>query len=385
MRLPNNFRTTIHVLLGAMLALPLAPINAEAVAPVAAATAQTAAGPIKDRNVDAPRTQAAPSPRNEAGQAIVDGWPLYRTPRGQAAFNDTMATLRATEMPIPDAMPFRECRLLACKLALPGIGPDGWLPAGRIWISPKDYILLVHSPRLQEGDRYRRRSANSMRYFVFHEFQNSSNNTDPFDTISSHSGSVFVPLYMSKQRVDAYGMRFVAVIQVAPYDVVSVHAMNKGSAGPGMEVAKNTAEPLDPLQAAAGIVVANMITAATPRLAVVNHRGTEGLPMLQVYQRWLALARRRTGATPVTLPFVPAQPKSVATASADLSALILKPGAKLRIAHIAPSPAPAKLAANAPVPRPVEVYTLIEPVRLAVRPPCAKSATASCRTFGPAP
>ena len=28
-----------------------------------------------------------------------------------------------------------------------------------------------------------------MRYFVLHEFHNSTRNTDPFDTISSHSGS----------------------------------------------------------------------------------------------------------------------------------------------------------------------------------------------------
>ena len=88
-----------------------------------------------------------------------------------------------------------------------------------------------------------------MRYFVFHEFLNSTHNTDPYDTISAHSGSVFVPLYMSKQWTDAKGRRFVIVVQVAPYDVVSLHATDKGSAGPGMEVAKNTA---DELRAAAG-------------------------------------------------------------------------------------------------------------------------------------
>ena len=44
---------------------------------------------------------------------------------------------------------------------------------------------------------------------------------------------------MSKQWTDARGRRFVIVVQVAPHDVVSFHATDKGSAGPGMEVAKN--------------------------------------------------------------------------------------------------------------------------------------------------
>jgi hypothetical protein len=95
-----------------------------------------------------------------------------------------------------------------------------------------------------------------MKYFVFHEFQNSSRNTDLYDTISSHKDSVFVPLYMSKPATDAKGRRFVIVLQVAPYDVLSIHATNWGSAGPGMEVAKNASDPVEPLQNLAGILVA---------------------------------------------------------------------------------------------------------------------------------
>ena len=105
-----------------------------------------------------------------------------------------------------------------------------------------------------------------MRYFVFHEFHNSTRNTDPFDTISSHSGSVFVPFYMSKQWTDARGRRFVIVVQVAPYDVVSFHATDKGSAGPGMEVAKNYTDALEPLQGLAGILVATILKTAAPQL-----------------------------------------------------------------------------------------------------------------------
>src|SRR5690606_36467252 len=118
-------------------------------------------------------------------------------------------------------------------------------------------------------------------YFVFHEFHNSSRNTDPYDTISSHRGRVFVPFYMSKVGVDDHGRRYVAIIQVAPYDVVSVHATNYGSAGPGVEVAKNMSDDLQPLQARAGIVLARIVKRAAPLLRVVNHRGREGLSMLR--------------------------------------------------------------------------------------------------------
>ena len=134
-----------------------------------------------------------------------------------------------------------------------------------------------------------------MRYFVFHEFHNSTLNTDPFDTISSHSGSVFVSFYMSKQWTDANGRRFVIVVQVAPHDVVSYHATDKGSAGPGMEVAKNYSEALEPLQGLAGILVATILKTAAPQLEVVNHGGTEGLPMLNEYERRL---KKSPGYTP---------------------------------------------------------------------------------------
>src|SRR5207244_13018933 len=127
----------------------------------------------------------------------------------------------------------------------------------------------------------------------------------------SHSRSVCVPFYMSKQWTDAKGRRFVIVMQVAPYDVVSIHASNKGSAGPGMEVAKNFSDALEPLQGLAGILVATFVKAAAPHLEVVNHAGTEGLPMLSAYERRLATLRARPGAQIVVLPFVPAPAQRV--------------------------------------------------------------------------
>ena len=184
---------------------------------------------------------------------------------------------------------------LDCNLSLPSLGPDGWIPPGRLWVSGMEYVLFVHSPRLRDGQSYRRRARGDMRYFVFHEFHNSTRNTDTFDTISSHSRSVFVPLYMSKQWTDARGRSFVIVVQVAPYDVVSIHASDKGSAGPGMEVAKNYTDALEPLQGLAGILVATILKTAAPHLQVVNHGGTEGLPMLNEYERRLQKLRARPG------------------------------------------------------------------------------------------
>jgi hypothetical protein len=282
---------------------------------------------LKSRNIDVSRERATEQPLCEGDQAIIDGWPLYRTDRGQAAFNDAMATLQATDEAGPAPEAFRGCAGLACNLALPSIGADGWIPSGRLWVSPTDYVLFVHSPRLADGRTYRRRVASTMRYFVLHEFHSSTRNTDPFDTISSHSGSVFVPLYMSKVWTDAQGRRFVMVIEVAPYDVVSIHAANKGSAGPGMEVAKNMAETLEPLQGLAGILVATIIKAAAPHLEVVNHHAAEGLAMLTAYQNRLAILRERPGAPRVALPYVPAVAGRVAAAAGRLEELIESRGA----------------------------------------------------------
>ena len=233
-----------------------------------------------------------------------------------------MATLKATDSASPGPRAFGGCVGLECNLSLPAIGADGWIPAGRIWVSPTDYVLIVHSPRLRDGASYRRRSQRDMRYFVFHEFLNSTHNTDPYDTISAHSGSVFVPLYMGKQWTDARGRRFVIVVQVAPYDVVSLHATDKGSAGPGIEVAKNTSDELQPLQALAGVLIATIAKVASPQLAVVHHRGVEGLPMLNAYKRRLAILREQPGAPTVALPFMPAHPERVARANASLHDLI---------------------------------------------------------------
>ena len=92
-----------------------------------------------------------PAPRSEDDQALVEGWPLYRTERGQEAFNDAMATLRATDGAAPPPDKFRGCPGLDCNLSLPSLGPDGWIPPGRLWVSGMEYVLFVHSPRLRDG------------------------------------------------------------------------------------------------------------------------------------------------------------------------------------------------------------------------------------------
>jgi hypothetical protein len=360
----------------------------------AAQAAGPAAMPVKDRNIDVSRSGATQAPRTEGDQALVDGWPLYRTERGQTAFNDAMATLKATDRAAPASGAFKGCAGLECKLSLPVLNADGWIPPGRLWVSPTEYVLIVHSPRLRDGQPYRRRASRDMRYFVFHEFHNSTRNTDPFDTISSHAGSVFVPFYMSKQWTDASGHRFVIVLQVAPYDVVSFHATDKGSAGPGMEVAKNMTEELEPLQGLAGILVATILKTAAPQLEVVNHGGNEGLPMLTQYQRRLQTLQARPGASMVALPFVPAQAQRVATATGSLEDLIVRRGASplipvaqrgivppkheaavsamepMRSASLASDPVPVLIGPIRPATRPApkSERTLLEPVGPATRP-----------------
>jgi hypothetical protein len=320
--------------------------------------------PIKTRNVGVLREGAAEQPRSEDDQVLVDGWPLYRTERGQEAFNDAMATLKATEGPAPAPAAFKGCAGLNCNLSLPPLSREGWIPPGRIWLSPSEYVLIVHSPRLAYGQSYRRRSHRDMQYFVFHEFHNGTRNTDAYDTISSHSGSVFVPFYMSKQAVDARGRRFVVVVQVAPHDVESIHASNMDSAGPGVEVAKNWSDALEPLQGLAGILVATIVKAAAPHLEVVNHRGSEGQPMLSAYERRLAALKARPGSPSVALPFVPAPVQRVAMAAARLDDLIARRRAS----------APIPIAARGVVPLTSAfvdsgVPTLIGPIRPAARPP----------------
>jgi hypothetical protein len=347
-----------------------------AAAPVShAQTVRQEADLLRDRNIDVSRAGAAQLPRSEGDQVLVDGWPLYRTERGQQAFNDSMATLRATEGAAPGLGAFQGCAHLECTLALPSVSSGGWIPSGRIWVSPTEYLLIVHSPRLHEGQPYRRRDSRQMRYFVFHEFHNSTRNTDPFDTISSHSGSVFVPLYMSKEWADARGRRFVIVVQVAPYDVVSFHATDWGSAGPGMEVAKNMTEELEPLQGLAGIVVATILKTAAPQLEIVNHGGNEGLPMLRQYERWLSALKAHAPAPAVVLPFVAAHSERMAAAGGRLEDLIVRRGTSplIPIADRGVVPATA-LSASAPLTARSALFavgpepTLIGPIRPAVRP-----------------
>lgn len=337
-----------------------------------AASAQ-AGQSIIDRHMGVSRERAADRPRSEGDQAIVNGWPLYRTERGQEAYNATMATLAATSGTAPGANAFRRCFDLDCDFDAPRIGRDGWIPSGRIWVSPSDYILIVHSPRSDRESR--RRSPRGMRYFVFHEFHNSSRNTDTYDTISAHRGRVFVPFYMSKEGIDAHGRQFVAIVQVAPFDVVSVHATNYGSAGPGVEVAKNMTDELQPLQARAGIVLAAIVKRAAPQLRVVNHRGREGLSMLRGYEHWLAARRAERARQSVALPFVAAQASRVASARGGLADLIFAAGRSRRLAvsdrafvppravlEEAPTARPAEMAAAGDEPR------LVGPIRLVRRP-----------------
>jgi hypothetical protein len=328
--------------------------------------ADSAATLLKERHMSiGARTQATRAPRSETDQALVDGWPLYRTPRGQASFNDAMATLKATETAPPAPAAFRGCPKLQCALALPRITGEGWIPPGRIWVSPTEYVLFVKSPRNRDGRPYSRRSIMGMKYFVFHEFHNGTLNTDMFDTISSHSGGVFVPFYMGKAMTDAAGRRFVIVVQIAPHDVHSIHASNMGSAGPGIEVAKNSAEPLEPLQGHAGILVATMVKTAAPLLNVVNHRGNEGRPMLDMHNQRLAGLRAQPDAAPIALPFVAASPQLMATATGQLGSLIRRPG----VAPIAAAPnlRPARMEPSAADAGPP---VLIGPIRPAVRPAC---------------
>jgi len=348
--------------------LALASIVASAPFPGAAAAQD--GDQVLSRHIGVSRVRATERPRSEGDQAIVAGWPLYRTERGQAAYNSAMATLAATEERAPAATEFRNCPDLRCELELPLIGRDGWIPAGRIWTSPTDYVIVAHSARPGGSRRLRRHSFRTMRYFVLHEFHNSSRNTDLYDTISSHSGEVFVPFYMSKQGRDARGRRFVIIVQVAPYDVVSVHATNYASAGPGVEVAANTDDDLEPLQARAGLVLAAMLTRAAPHLKVVNHRGNEGLAMLEAYETRMAVIRSRRAGRALALPFVPASGERIASVSARLADLIARPGSSspIAIADRRFVPPRTSIAERAGQAEPTEAPRLIGPIQLARRP-----------------
>lgn len=278
--------------------------------------AQVSVDMIVSRHIGAARDRATNHPRSEGDQAVVNGWPLYRTDRGQAVFNTAMATLAATDRAAPPtATGFDKCAGLMCALDLPAIDKDGWVQAGRLWTSAAAYVLIVRSPRQRD---FRRRSLMNMRYFVMHEFHNSSRNTDLFDTISSHSSSVFVPLYLSKTMQDAQGRSFVILAQVAPIDVVSVHASNMGSEGPGIEIAKNTGDTLEPLQGTAAMLAAMMAKAFTPRLTVVNHRGDEGRAALRTYE----MHARAASGTRFKPPFTPVASQHIAAVTGRLETVL---------------------------------------------------------------
>jgi hypothetical protein len=347
-------RSAIIATLAALLGASTQPASAQSI--------PTGATSVKERNIGITRSRAASMPRSESDQAIVDGWPLYRTERGQQAFNDAMATLKATNLNAPPVTAFKNCANLDCPLTLPTMTQDGWVQAGRIWVSASEYVLFVHSPRQRGNQNYRRRPANAMRYFVFHEFHNSSRNTDAFDTISSHSGAVFVPFYMSKPAVDAHGRRFVMIVQTAPYDVASIHATNYGSAGAGIEVARNVMDTVEPLQNLAGILIATITKTRSPNLRVVNHRGAEGQPMLAAYDRRLSAIQSRRANNAVILPFIAAAPQRMLVSAASIDDVITRRGMSPRLPIAERGFVPTRTAAAPPSePR------LIAPIRLAER------------------
>ena len=280
--------------------------------------------PIVERNIDVPRGGATRRPASEFDQSLYLNWPIYRTPQGQGAFNAAMATLKSSAGPAPSASRFKDCFDLHCKLELPEFDQGGWYPSGRLWVSPKEYILFVKWPRRPPAF-VKRRGRRTMRYFVFHEFHNGTGDTDPYDTVSSHNRRIFVPFYLSKTFRDAQGRRFVVLIQVAPYDVRSIHASNRNSAGPGIEVSKNRSDRLQSLQAKAGIVIATMVKRSAPQLRVVHHRGSEGRPMLRAYIERVRTLRTERKRTRITLPFQVAHPRKIRTAKADLVSLIKVP------------------------------------------------------------
>jgi hypothetical protein len=324
----------------------------------ASATAAHAQAPILQRHMDADRSQATSYPRSEGDQAIVDHWPVYRTERGQAAFNAALATVRATHGAGPPASTFARCPDLSCQLTLPSISSTGWVPPGRYWVAHDRYVIVSHSPRRWSA-RHRR---SAMEVFVFHEFHNSSRNTDTFDTISSHGGSVFVPFYLTKTFRDTAGRAAVAIVQVAPFDVVSVHATNHGSAGPGVEVAKNADDDLQPLQATAGVLLAAMIKAAAPQLTVVNHRGVEGLPMLRAWEARVEMARAPQAAK-LIVPFTPIIASLETIAVRSIDDIVLRRGAAPSVPLADRGIAPRQVAT-----RPDGVYRLVGPVIVAPRP-----------------
>ncbi|MEL6746701.1 MAG: hypothetical protein AAFO79_02640 [Pseudomonadota bacterium] len=307
------------------------------IAQTGGASASVAHLPIVQRHATtSPRTGANRRPRSQLDQGIVSGWPMYRTPRGQSAFNRAMATLAATQTQGPGADQFAGCADLKCRLTLPAFDSKGWFPEGRLWTSPRSYIVFVRSPRgPRRGSSYRRLSSKAMRYFVFHEFHNSTGNTDVYDTVSAHRRSVFVPFYLSKSRRDIFGRTFVTLVQTAPWNVRSRHAANFRNQGSGVEVAKNVRDKLEPLQATAGILLAQMVLNKKSNVKVVRHRGSEGRPMLRAFQAW----RKGRSSRRLRVPFTKANAKAIAAASVDFNQLVLKPGAT-------PAEAAARLAAR---------------------------------------
>jgi hypothetical protein len=151
---------------------------------------------------------------------------------------------------------------------------------------------------------------------------------------------------------------------------VSVHATNYGSAGPGVEVAKNMTDDLQPLQARAGIVLAHIVKRASPNLRVVNHRGREGASMLRGYEHWVEARREDRNQRSVALPFQPASASRVAAVRGELADLIFTPGRsrRLAIAERAFVPPRAALEEGGERDRAQAEPQLVSPIRLARRP-----------------
>jgi hypothetical protein len=182
---------------------------------------------------------------------------------------------------------------------------------------------------------------------------------------------VFVPFYLSKTGIDARGHRYVVIVQVAPYNVVSVHATNYGSAGPGVEVAKNMTDELESLQERGGIVLASIVKRAAPQLRVVNHRGREGLAMLESYERRLDFLRTGHGRGTVALPYFAAQPSRIASVQGGLANLIVRPAQSRQLAVAERAFVPPRSTLEQPDARrdvAMDEPQLVGPVQLARRP-----------------
>ena len=255
-------------------------------------------------------------------------------------------------------------------------------------------MLIVHSPRLRDGASYRRRSQRDMRYFVLRVPQQHAQHR-PLRHHLRPQRQRFVPLYMaSSRRRPRPPLRHRRAGRPLRRRQPACH--DKGSAGAGVEVAKDTSDELQPLQALGRASCHHHRQGRSPQLAVVHHRGVEGLPMLNALQRRLAILREQPEDPRRPLPFMPAHPERVARANASLHDLITSPrrlgrNPRRQCAFLPPrgtivsatGPMRATSGGGDPVP------VLVAPLRLATRPappmPSSRSAPSHARAALPRP